>query len=495
MDPRTPVLVGAGQSIVRPGETELSSLELMVEAARAAAEDAGPGGDALLAKADAVGVVDLFYWSTGDPAAFLANELAISPRETLTTARGGTSPILLLGAVAEDIAAGRLDVALLAGGEAASPFMRSLKTGEPTGWPVQPEGTEPSRKIGTDRDPHHPAELAAGLMLPAAWYPIFEQSLRREDGLDQASHTERVARLWARFAAVAADNPYAWTRDAPDAEAIGTPSPDNRLVSAPYTKLMNANMTVDQGAALLICSVEAAQAAGIAPEHWVFVDSTAVGHDRWFPGERDVLHRSPAIAACGEAVLGHGGAGIDDVGLLDLYSCFERLVDLAARELGVDLEDPSRTPTVTGGLTFAGGPANNYVMHSLATLVTKLRGADERFGLATAVGWYMTKHGAALLTSQPPSRQFESFDVQPALEGLPHRELAAETPGSAEVEAYTAIFGKDGAPTIGIVCALLDDGRRAVARTHDPAVLDQLLDTDPLGATVALDGAASFTFA
>jgi len=107
----------------------------------------------------------------------------------------------------------------------------------------------------------------------------------------------------------------------------------------------------------------------------------------------------------------------------------------------------------------------------------------------------MTKHGAALLTSQPPSRQFESFDVQPALEGLPHRELAAETPGSAEVEAYTAIFGKDGAPTIGIVSALLDDGRRAVARTHDPAVLDELLGTDPLGATVALDGAASFTFA
>jgi acetyl-CoA C-acetyltransferase len=496
MDPRTPVIVGAGQVTHRPGDAgDPSSLELMVEASRAAAADAGAGGDALLARAGAVGVVDLFYWVTGDPAALLSDELGIAPRETLTTARGGTSPVLLLGAVAGDIAAGRLDCALLAGGEAATPFMRAMRAGEPTGWPVQPEGTEPSRKIGTDRDPHHPAELAAGLIVPAAWYPMFEQSLRASDGLSQSEHIERTARIWARFAAVAADNAHAWTRDAPDAAAIGTPSPANRLVSAPYTKLMNANMNVDQGAALLVCSVEAAQAAGIAPERWIFVDSTAVAHDRWFAGEREVLHRSPAIAASGRTVLAHAEASIDDVTLLDLYSCFPIAVQIAARELGIDLEDPSRAPTVTGGLTFAGGPANNYVMHSLATLTEKLRGEPGRLGLATAVGWYMTKHGAALLSSSPPERPFESFDVQDDVEGLPHREIASETAAEAPIESYTAIYGKDGAPTIGIVSALLEDGRRAVARSHDAATLAELTGSDPLGSTAVLDGAAGFTLA
>jgi acetyl-CoA C-acetyltransferase len=51
IDPRTPVLVGTGQVTDRPAKGEATTrtpLDLMVEAARAAAADAGPGGDALL---------------------------------------------------------------------------------------------------------------------------------------------------------------------------------------------------------------------------------------------------------------------------------------------------------------------------------------------------------------------------------------------------------------------------------------------------------------
>src|SRR5882724_7035623 len=143
MDPRTPVLIGAGQVTRRPSDgDELSPLELMVIAARAAADDAGPGGGALLERSGAVGVVDLLSWSPGDPAAMLADELGIGPRETLATARGGTSPVTLLGALATDIASGDLDVALLAGGEAVNPFMRAVSAGELPGWPAQPGGTK-----------------------------------------------------------------------------------------------------------------------------------------------------------------------------------------------------------------------------------------------------------------------------------------------------------------------------------------------------------------
>lgn len=86
IDPRTPVLVGTGQVTDRPAKGEIttrSPLDLMVEAARAAAADAGPGGDALLGKVESLGIVDIFCWGVPDPGALVARELGIAPRETV----------------------------------------------------------------------------------------------------------------------------------------------------------------------------------------------------------------------------------------------------------------------------------------------------------------------------------------------------------------------------------------------------------------------------
>src|SRR5690606_4993600 len=97
IDPRTPVIVGTGQVTQRPGAGDASPLELMVAAARAAADDAGPNGDALLRRAQSVAVVDVFSWPVPDPAALLAAELGLAPRETVRTVIGGNGPIALLG--------------------------------------------------------------------------------------------------------------------------------------------------------------------------------------------------------------------------------------------------------------------------------------------------------------------------------------------------------------------------------------------------------------
>jgi acetyl-CoA C-acetyltransferase len=496
MDPHTPVLVGAGQLTHRPADGPAPSTpELLARAARAALDDTGAGA-ALAARTEAVAVVDLFSWTVPDPAAALAADLGIEPAQTVLSARGGNGPVSLLGDLAGEIQAGRLDVALIAGGEAMTPFMRAVKSGGDTGWPTQPEGTAPTRVVGEDREPGHPAELAAGLIAPVFWYPLFEQALRRSEGRTREEHQERLGRLWARFAAVAADNPYAWTRDAPDAESIAHASPANRQVSAPYTKLMNANIQVDQAAALVLTSAAAAREAGIPEDRWVFVASTAGAHDRWFSGERQDLSRSPAIAAAGAAALGHAGLSVDDITQLDLYSCFPVAVQVAARELRIDLEDEARPPTVTGGLTFAGGPANAYVVQSLATLVHRLRGRTGEHALATAVGWYLTKHGVAVLSSDAPAQPFAALDVQNEVDATAHRSLTTAPIAGAPVEAYTAIHDHTGAATMAIVSVLDEAGDRGLAKTHDPAVITAFLDAgDPLERRVDLDGEAGFTVA
>lgn len=496
-DPRAPVLIGAGQVTDRPEDGEARSpLALMEAAARSAAADAGSGGEEVMRRAGSIAAVEAFSWQVPDPGALLAEALAIEPDETVRSQTSGTSPIELLGDICARIQAGRLDAALLVGAEAVNEFGAAMAEGRETGWPTQPESVAPGRVVGTDRAPSHAAELAASLIAPIAYYPLLESAVRSAAGTTPGEHTRRLGELWARFAAVGAGNPHAWARSFPDAEEIATASAANRLVAEPYTKLMTANIQVTQGAALLLCSAEAANAAGVPHERRVHVHATAAASDHWFVADRDRLDRSPAVAACGQAALEHAGAGIDDVAELDLYSCFPSAVQIAAAELGIDPAADDRAPSVTGGLTFAGGPGSNYATHSLAAMAARLREQPDSLGLATAVGWYMTKHAVAVLSARPAAKPFAALDVQDRVDRLPRREAATDA-GRAEapIEAYTVIHGRGGSATIGIVSGLLADGRRTFAKSDDADTTAELLRSDSLGRRVRLRDGAEFELA
>ena len=62
---------------------------------------------------------------------------------------------------------------------------------------------------------------------------------------------------------VAAENPNSWLKKHFSPDEITTPTPDNRLIAWPYTKLMVANPTVNMGGAILMTSLAKARAAGI----------------------------------------------------------------------------------------------------------------------------------------------------------------------------------------------------------------------------------------
>ena len=106
------------------------------------------------------------------------------------------------------------------------------------------------------------------------------------------------------------------------------------------------------------------------------------------------------------------GLAVDDLDYVDVYSCFPSAVQVAARELGLPLADAARPLTVTGGLTFAGGPWNNYVMHSIATMTELLRANPGTRGLITANGGYLTKHSFGVYATTPPAEGFRWQDVQ-----------------------------------------------------------------------------------
>ena len=56
--------------------------------------------------------------------------------------------------------------------------------------------------------------------------------------------------------------------------------------------------------------------------------------------------------------------------------------------------------SVTGGLSFFGGPGSNYLTHSVAAMVERIRAEGGR-GFVHGVGMFNTKHHALVLADHP----------------------------------------------------------------------------------------------
>lgn len=489
VDPRTPVLIGAGQISRRVdrGEDPIEPADLIAEALRRASEDAGLGHGAL-SGADAVHIVSLLSWRYRDPGLLVAQRLGASPRDTTLSGIGGNSPQSLVNMACLDIRAGRSDLVLLGGAEAWRTRSSNRRAGQEAAWTRQGDEVPLARASTPDVAMSAPGEQARGVILPVQVYPIFEQALRIELGRGLDEHLTAMAELWARFSEVAATNPHAWIQRSYTAEEIRTATPDNRMIGFPYTKLMNSNNAVEQGAGVVLCSAERAEALGVSRDRWVFPRSGSDAHDHYFVSERDRIGRSPAMRIAGAAALGLAGVGVDDVAHADLYSCFPSAVEIAANELGLGLD---RQLTVTGGLSFAGGPWNNYVMHSIATMAGVLRDDPGSVGLITANGGFITKHAFGVYSTEPPATPFRHAEPQAEIDALPRRELCEEPEGRADVEAWTVMHDRDGSPETGIVVGILDDGRRAWGVTTEPSIVKTMVTEDLAGKRAALrpDGA------
>ncbi|MCW4355557.1 crotonase/enoyl-CoA hydratase family protein [Hoyosella sp. YIM 151337] len=487
LDPWAPVIVGVGQSVHHPTASgTVDPITLAAQAVTAAIRDM----DAALPASGALGLfaVPTTSWAYGDTqAAILADVLGVEPVElTQSAPLGGDGPLRLLNDAAARIAAGRLDVAVLAGAEAFA----SLATldGAPD-WERVPRQKARPRAVGSDKPGTNAAEEAVGLLTPPVMYALMETAMRGRLARDPGDHVTAISQLWSRFAAAAKDNPYAWVRKGYTAPEIAQPSDTNRPIAAPYTKLMSANLTVDQGAAVVLCSAAAAVEAGITPEKWVFLHAGAHADEEWYVSERHDLAAVPAIGAVGDALLTHAGVTVNDIEHVDLYSCFPFAVQAAALELGLPLDDPARPLTCTGGLTFAGGPLNNYSTHGVAALVQSLRAAPGSMGLVTALGWFATKHAGTVLSTAPPQRPFRDIDAGIRLHRTPSRTVTTEYVGPCVVESYTMPFTASGQPEAVILSLLTADGTRFLHRSVAPGVLAAARERDLLGVSAEVRGA------
>jgi acetyl-CoA C-acetyltransferase len=492
-DDRLPVIVASGQVLERADTVGV--LDLVARAADLAFEDA----KALRDRVDVVSVVNMLTPAGPAPAAALARRVGVEPSRTEVSTIGGNSPQMLVTRAAAAIGAGQADVVLVAGGEAQRSQRIRREAGaagsagggsDDRGGGRHDDALGPDEVVGDDRPGMGEAETAAGLVAPVNVYALFESAIAHRAGHGPAEHRTALAAVMAPFTEVAAGHPCAWFPTARSAGELAAVSTDNRLVSDPFTKRLCAVLGVDQAAAVLVTSLGAARAAGLA-DHAVFVSSATALSDVWFPAARPDLGRSPAIAAAVAHALAAAGLGIDDIGAVDLYSCFPCVVEMAAEAIGIALDDP-RGLTVTGGLPYFGGPGNNYTLHAICTMTDRLR-AGGGSGLVTGIGWYATKHTAGVYSSTPPAGFTvpDTAVAQAAIDETAVPVAAGVDDGAgalAEVVGATVAYGPGDVPIAAPVIARLEDGRHVAAAARAEVALGELAGTALVGRSIVVSG-------
>lgn len=494
LDPRAPVVVGVGSITQRPGDPAelLSATELMVAACERAGADSGAPG--LLRSASLV-LVPHGTWRAANPARRVAERLGSDRARTVQSEIGVLQQTLLTRAC-RAVATGSAEVAIVCGGEDMS-RSRILAGVQPTPEPAVEAPVAPPEEVlvpGTELLSR--TEVERDLAVPVRQYALIENSLRSARDLSLAEQRKELGALWAEFARVAADRSEAWDRRAPSAEEIVTPGRRNRMLCSPYTKALCSQWNLDQAAAVVVASADAASAAGVPPDRWVFPVSAAESNHVVHLPRRPQLHRWPAFAACAERALELAGSGIGELALIDLYSCFPAAVRVQALELGLPLVPATRSwrqLTVTGGMTFAGGPLNNYVLQATVEMARSLRPLPGALGMVTSVSGMLSKPAVAIWSSTPPAHGFRAADTTGsdagAGAGLP---LDPDATGAAQVVASTVVFDRD-EPARAVAVLEAASGARTVAVSDDTDIIASMLEQEWAGRDVKVSPAGRFS--
>lgn len=478
---RIPVLVGVGVATQREDDFRraLEPMDLMLQAVQAAGSDTGSG--AALAGAQWI-AVPRGRWTYTNPAGAIARAVGAT-QATAVLASVGVLQQSLIGAACARIARGEAHTTLVAGSDAGYRLLRAQIAGEKA-QERSDQGT-PDEFWEPKEELRHPVERRAGLQMPVGLYAIMESAYRHAKGWTVQEHRDRLARLYADFSRIAAGNPHAWLRRELAPAEIREASERNPMQAFPYTRFHCSSWNVDQAAALLFCSEQRAEELGIPRSRWVYPLASTESNHMLAVSARAQLHECIGARVTGQAALAGAGLRAEQIDLVELYSCFPIAVQAYAEALGLP---PGRPLTLTGGMSFAGGPYNNYELQGTARAAELLRQGQGRTALVSCVSGVLTKQAFGLWGLEAPRQGFVHADVSNtvAAQATARTVLDAYT-GPARVAGYTVLHGR-AQPPRGVLLVDVPAGQRALATTEDPSWIARLQEQEWVGRDVRIDG-------
>lgn len=486
----TPILVGIGQAVEAVPENlqqAASHADMAGHAARTALADAGIEGSII----DWLACVRTFSDSSpayacpfGGPEKFpraVASRIDANPEVAIYDVIGGQSPQSLVAEAAQALAAGSARFALVAGGEALANMRAAQRSGGTLDWSESHDGEWTDRGLFSGPMIVSQTELAHGLMDAMAYYGFIETArrIKAKRSLDQ--HRNYMARLIAPMSDIAVQNPFAMYKQRFTANEIATASAENRNLISPFLKNMVAKDGVNQGAAVLMTTVEIAEQFNIPREKWVFLRGHAEGQENLMLDRTD-LSRSVAMDVVIHSALDAAQLSPAEIDHADIYSCFPCVVDQAATQL----ERKDKPMSLTGGLPFFGGPGNNYTLHGICEVVSACRRKPGSIGLAHGNGGWMSKQAVGIYATDWVDGEVfaDKGKVAEVIAAQLSPGQTATPNGEAVMESYIVQY-KRGVPISAVLIGQLKDGTRFYAKLQDAdeAVLTKL-------AAGELDGAA-----
>lgn len=496
MHDHTPILIGAGQ-ITEPVPEDLSEASsyqsLAAKAALVALQDTGSTEavnsiDTLVAVRTFMDSNPMERLTIGGPDNFpraVAQRIGADPAYAVYSQVGGEAPQRLVNEFAEKLAQGQLDLVLLVGAEALANAKAIHKQKLRVNWSekingeIEDRGMQAGSLLSAQAMVHQ-------VLLPMQYYALMETARRGTMELSAESYQQDMATTFSQLAAIAAENPLAVDRSGYSAEEITAVGPRNSQIVAPYTKRMMAKDRVNQAAALIMTTVGKARELGIAQEKWVFLEGYAQVHDRILL-ERSQLGKSAALRSALNGALKNAKLRVDDLDYFDIYSCFPIVVSETKDALGLKSDD-ARALTLTGGLPYFGGPGNNYSMHGIAEMITKLRQKPNTKGLVLANGGWLSKLAVGIYSSEPVDdwQPQSSYEWQAQVDAVPARQIAREPMGMARIIAYTVHYFQN-FPVKAIIVGELDaTGERFYATTPmaDTDTVQEILAREAVGRSI-----------
>lgn len=328
-----PAIVGVGETEFFRG-TDLSPLELMLQASTAALADAGMTPD------DVDGIIPPPGYA---PAEELAAHLGIADlRFSSTLHMGGASPVAALGEAAMAISTGVAQTVLVTvGWNGYSEFRRRPGGGR----------ARPKRTAGAYASITPDFYVPYGLRAPAQLYALYLNRYKLQYGVpDEAAAA--VALACRQHASL---NDIALMRDRPLDLAGYAQSP---WVAEPLRKL-DCCLETDSAAAVLVSSQGRARDGRERP---VLILGAAQGHPD--PGDDIISRADPLRIGLHDAApraFSQAGVSVADVDVFEIYDCFTYVVLLELEGLGL-AEPGGAAEVVEGGALGLGGryPLNTH---------------------------------------------------------------------------------------------------------------------------------------
>ncbi|MFL2724888.1 MAG: acetyl-CoA acetyltransferase [Gammaproteobacteria bacterium] len=344
------------------------------------------------------------YWAYRDPGKWIAERHGFSHAETSVT-KIGVLQQNLINSACKKIISGDIRASLIVGGEARFKKIQALKEGRD--FNETELNQNPDNYVKAKEELYVPEEIEALGMMAVGYYAILESAMRFKTKKALSDHEIFLGKYYERFSQIASKNPHAWNKKIFSSDEIRIPAKKNQRIAYPYNKLHNSSWNVNQASALILTNEELADRLNVPQIKRVYPLIASETNHMIGVIQRPDLTAPIGLKLAADYLLATAETNQIHPSMYELYSCFPIAVQLFAEALNVD---DATDKTITGGMPFAGGPLNNYMLHSTIQTVMKIREKNNEIGLVTCVSGMMTKQALAIW-GKDPLMDFESKDV------------------------------------------------------------------------------------